>query len=199
MKFGIRRTARAAVQTAHGLVLGFGGIRIPIGSRIVGRHSMRLGRGFYANGPVWLEVVGHDEAGRVRLSIGEGFQTAQGLHIAASHRVEIGRNCLFGSGVLVTDHGHGTYDAQQIAGESSPDQPPAYRPLSRNGSVTVGDRVWLGDGVKVLRNVRIGNGAIIGANSVVAQDVPAESIAVGSPAVVIKQYDRASGTWQRAR
>ena len=49
---------------------------------------------------------------------------------------------------------------------------------------TIGDRVTIGAGAKVLGPVRIGADSAIGANAVVTQDVPAESIATGIPAVV---------------
>jgi len=51
---------------------------------------------------------------------------------------------------------------------------------------TIGHDVWIGVDVVILRGVRIGNGAVIGANSVVTKDIPAFSIAVGSPARVVK-------------
>lgn len=52
--------------------------------------------------------------------------------------------------------------------------------------ITIGNDAWLGAGVIVLPEVTIGEGAIIGAGSVVTKDIPAHSVAVGSPARVIK-------------
>ena len=54
------------------------------------------------------------------------------------------------------------------------------------GNIIVGNDVWIGYGVKVLSGVTIGDGAIIGANSLVTKDIPPYAIAVGSPAKVIK-------------
>jgi len=51
----------------------------------------------------------------------------------------------------------------------------------------VEDDVWVGNGVIVLDGVTLGRGAVIGAGSVVTHDVPAESVAVGNPARVIRQ------------
>ena len=50
----------------------------------------------------------------------------------------------------------------------------------------IGNDVWLGANVVVLQGVKIGNGAIIGANSVVTKDVPDYAIAVGIPSKVAK-------------
>ncbi len=55
------------------------------------------------------------------------------------------------------------------------------------GPVEIGDDVWLGAKVTVLPGVRIGEGSVIGANSVVTHDIPSYSVAVGSPARVIKK------------
>jgi acetyltransferase-like isoleucine patch superfamily enzyme len=52
--------------------------------------------------------------------------------------------------------------------------------------IEIGENVWVGSNVNILKGVRIGSGAIIGANAVVSRDVPEKSLAVGSPARVIK-------------
>lgn len=53
----------------------------------------------------------------------------------------------------------------------------------------IGDNVWIGAGAKILGPISIGNNTIIGANSVVVKDIPANSVAVGIPAKVIKSSD----------
>ncbi len=60
------------------------------------------------------------------------------------------------------------------------------QPLETKGGITVDDGAWLGCGVTVLNGVRIGKGAVIGAGSVVNQDIPDGAIAVGIPARVVK-------------
>jgi len=60
------------------------------------------------------------------------------------------------------------------------------QPLQTKGGIVIGDDVWLGVGVIVLDGVRIGKGAVIGAGSVVALDIPDGAIAVGVPARVVK-------------
>ena len=60
------------------------------------------------------------------------------------------------------------------------------QPLHSKGDIFVGDDAWLGFGVIVLDGVRIGKGAVIGAGSVVTQDIPDNAIACGNPARVVK-------------
>lgn len=59
--------------------------------------------------------------------------------------------------------------------------------LGEHSSCKIGNDVWLGANTVVLRNVEIGDGAVIGAGSVVTKDVPPYSIVVGNPAKVIKK------------
>ncbi len=68
----------------------------------------------------------------------------------------------------------------------SPDKPMKQQPLLSKGGIVLEDDVWLGYGVIVLDGVKIGKGAVIGAGSVVNQDIPAGAIAVGVPARVVK-------------
>jgi acetyltransferase-like isoleucine patch superfamily enzyme len=52
----------------------------------------------------------------------------------------------------------------------------------------VGNNVWVGAKATILQGVRIGDNAVIGANAVVTRDVPANTVAVGIPARVIRAY-----------
>lgn len=101
-------------------------------------------------------------------------------HITAINRVTIGNNVLTGPRVLITDNAHGKsqISTQRIA--------PANRPLISKGEVVIEDNVWIGEGSMIMPNVHIGKGAIIACNSVVTSDVPAYSIAAGSPTKIIK-------------
>jgi acetyltransferase-like isoleucine patch superfamily enzyme len=60
------------------------------------------------------------------------------------------------------------------------------QPLESKGDIIIGDDAWLGYGVIVLDGVHIGEGAVIGAGSVVTRDIPANAIAVGNPAGVVR-------------
>jgi acetyltransferase-like isoleucine patch superfamily enzyme len=85
-------------------------------------------------------------------------------------RVEIAPRCAFQS----FDHG------------MEPELPISKQPLTTKGPISIDDDAWLGYGVIVLSGVCIGEGAVIGAGSVVTRDVPAGAVAVGVPARVIR-------------
>lgn len=59
-----------------------------------------------------------------------------------------------------------------------------YNPFEKE--LTIGNDVWIGCNSTILRGLRIGDGAIIGANSLVTKDVPPFAIVVGSPAKILK-------------
>lgn len=68
---------------------------------------------------------------------------------------------------------------------------PTMEELPLKGDTVIGNDVWIGQNVTFLPGVHVGDGAIIGANSVVAKDVPAYAIAVGNPCRVVKmRFDR---------
>ena len=67
---------------------------------------------------------------------------------------------------------------------------PKLKDLPFKGDTVVGNDVWIGQHVTILPGVHIGDGAIIGANSVVAKDIPPYCIAAGNPCRIIrKRFD----------
>ena len=118
------------------------------------------------------------------LTVGDGCSINEYTHITCAGKIIIGNNLLTGRYCLISDNSHG---------DNSPDDmdlPPLARKVKRCGEIRIGKNVWLGDRVTVLGNVSIGDGAVIGANSVVTKDIPAYSVAVGAPARVVKNESK---------
>ena len=57
---------------------------------------------------------------------------------------------------------------------------------SDNAPIIIGENVWIGRNCRICKGVTIGDNSVIGSNSVVTKDIPANCIAVGNPARVIK-------------
>ena len=127
--------------------------------------------------------------GVVRIEIGDGTLISPFAHIGAAELVRIGEECTIGAFTWVTDHDH---DIEEPLSTTRRHARIVAAPT------TIGDRAYLGERVAVLRGVTVGEGAIVGTNSVVTKDVPPYTIAVGAPARVIKRLDRTSGKWVRA-
>lgn len=116
-----------------------------------------------------------DSLSEPKIIIGTNTYINRHTFIDATLSIAIGRDCGIGPNCYVTDHDHGL----------NPDFPPLQQPIVAKPTV-IGDRVWLGAKVIVLKGVTIGNDAVVGAGSVVTQDIPSGAIAVGIPAKVIK-------------
>jgi lipopolysaccharide O-acetyltransferase len=128
------------------------------------------------------------------LIIGNDVQLNDSVHIGAAELVEIGDHTLIASRVFITDHSHGVYDRQD--NRSRPEVIPVKRPIVAK-PVHIGRNVWIGEQVCVLPGVRIGDGVVIGAGSVVTRDIPAQCVAAGNPARVIRQWDEDAQEWKR--
>lgn len=162
---------------------------------IAGLSHIHIAKNFSAGDSLWLEAVLHyaGEQFNPQLTIGENVNVSDNVHIACTNSVTIGGGTLIGSRVIITDHAHGKYSGNQ---QSAPSTAPAQRRLSRDGVVVIGSNVWIGDGVAVLAGANIGDGCIIGANSVVTGPIAPDTIAVGTPARPIRLWDKASATWR---
>ena len=178
------------------------GFRAGRSPRLLGLSHMRISDDFHAGDGLWLEAVlsygegSEDGAGRQRftpqLTIGRSARLSDYVHIGCLDRITLGDHLLVGSRVLISDHAHGCYRG---SGASDPAIPPAMRPLHSTGPVTVGNNVWLGDGVAVLAGADIGDGCVIGANAVVTGTIPPGCMAVGAPARVLRRWDELRREW----
>jgi acetyltransferase-like isoleucine patch superfamily enzyme len=115
------------------------------------------------------------------IKIGDNTSIGDDYHITAINRIDIGNNVLMGKKITITDNSHGTTSV------SSLQKPPSDRQPYSRGSVVIEDGVWLGDKVTILPNVTIGMNSIIGANALVTKNIPANCMAGGVPAMVIKK------------
>ena len=138
---------------------------------------LQLGPHVLLEPDVWITCPGD-----ARIRIGGGTFLNIGVMVAAVELVEIGAHCMFANGSFVTDGNHRFDD---------PDRPVPWQGFTTKGPTRVGDNVWCGANVVVTSGVTIGERCVIGANSVVTEDIPPFSIAAGAPARVIKPIDYA--------
>lgn len=169
-------------------------IRRPIYVR--GKKFFSYGKGFTTGYGCRLEMFDIHSDNTHKLTIGKNCKIGDYVHIAAGESVIIGENCLFASKIYISDISHGDYSSSENA--SNPNTPPDERKLTTK-PVIIGNNVWLGDNVCILPGVKIGNGVIVGANSVVNKDISENCIVVGVPAKVIKRYNSLSNTWEKVK
>ncbi|MGE8526360.1 DapH/DapD/GlmU-related protein [Chryseobacterium rhizosphaerae] len=165
-------------------------IRFPIDIR--GKKFIKVSKGFTTG--VGCRIEAYPENNRQTLFFGENFQMNDYVHITAMEHVQIGNNVLFASKIYISDCSHGSYSGNE--NDSKPSEIPKDRKMFSK-PVIIEDNVWLGEFVSVLPGVTIGKGSIIGANSVVSKNIPANVIAVGSPAKPIKKYNFETQKWEK--
>ena len=115
------------------------------------------------------------------LKIGNNVNLESDCHISAINKVEIEDDVLIASFVYISDHSHGEINPEILK------VPPLERPLTSKGPIRICNNVWIGEKVSILSGVTIGEGSIIGANSVVTKNIPPFCIAAGCPAKIIKK------------
>jgi acetyltransferase-like isoleucine patch superfamily enzyme len=134
----------------------------------IGRHSL-------LEPEVWLTAPGE-----ARVRIGEGTFLNIAVMVAAHELVEIGSHCMLANGCFVTDANHRFDD---------PHKPITWQGFTSKGPTRVGDNVWCGANVVITSGVTVGERCVIGANSVVTDDIPPRSIAAGAPARVLRTVE----------
>ncbi len=121
----------------------------------------------------------------VRLETGRGgyiqIGSFSGIHpgsqlMAFIEPILIGEGVMIAANVALYSYDHGM----------APDALIRRQPIVSKGAITIGDNAWIGMGVIVLSGVTIGEGAVVAAGAVVTRDVPANAIAAGNPARIIK-------------
>jgi hypothetical protein len=176
---GLEIDPSASSNLAHARYALGPGARLRIGpgvvtERIRGALCFTLGPGAHVEigERTWLRT----ELGPVHVVAFEGAELRlgpesflNGCHLSAKRRLTLGRRAWVGPGSRVFDADQHDFDAER---------PEVVAPVS------IGDHVWIASDVTVLRGVSIGEHSVIGARSVVTNDVPPHSLAFGAPATV---------------
>lgn len=113
------------------------------------------------------------------LSVGDGTYFSGDTKINVWDSVTIGDNCLISWDVIILDS-----DSHTVILD---------KPQEKTKPVVIGNHVWIGCGAIILKGVHIGDNSIIAAGSIVTKDIPANCLAAGNPAKVIKH----DINWQR--
>lgn len=159
--------------------------KIAYPSKIVGGEFVTSGKELYIGANSRIEALSEysvtGQSFSPNIKFGDGVKIQGACHIGAINDISIGNNVLMGNGVFITDHAHGDSSIEENL------KLPNNRKLVSKGKVKISDNVWLCENAIVLPNVIIGSGTIIAANSVVTTDIPANCVAAGAPAKIVKK------------
>jgi acetyltransferase-like isoleucine patch superfamily enzyme len=152
--------------------------------RVDGGKGISIGARTVFQRGTWLYCCGVEGRNAV-LSIGDGCAFGYNNHITAVGRVTVGNNVLTANNVYISDNLH---DYEDIT------VPIMHQRVRFKREAEIGDGSWIGENACII-GARVGKNCVIGANAVVNSDIPDYSVAVGVPAVVIKQFDPQLKRW----
>lgn len=153
--------------------------------RVDGKENISIYKGVVIQKLTWIAAVPLTKEEKCHLSIGEGTIIGHFNHIFATGEIEIGKNVLTADRVFIADNQH------EFENINIPIHSQGIKQLNK---ITIGDGSWIGENVCIL-GANVGKNCVIGANSVVTKDIPDYSVAVGSPARVIKKFDFEANNW----
>lgn len=131
--------------------------------------AIRLGNG---------EILLQPRALESRIIIGRGNSFSNNVALVAMGEISIGDGCQIGDQVVIYDCDFHELDPGRRNSGFGPVRP-----------VRIGNNVWLGSQVMVLKGVSIGDNTVVGAMSLVTRPLPANCIAAGNPARIIRMLD----------
>ncbi len=139
-------------------------------------HGVRIGKGSTIREFGWVQSrSGLNDRGH-SLVVGPSVYIGPHAVIGVGGPVVIEGGTQIGARLAISAESHAPgEDGSYVGGD-----------VARRG-VTIGENVWIGNGVCVLDGVNIGRGAVIGAGAVVTKDIPANAVAYGNPARVVRR------------
>jgi len=161
LKFWIYLLGRSVIAPQIHALVAF-----RIGSSLRGTPLWPLAYLFKGFGIVWAGADIHPKA-----EIGPGFVLAHGTAVTIGADVKAGRNLRVNTGSQL--------GAMRLSYPINPSQP-----------TYIGDNVFIGAHAMILQNCHLGDGCVVGANSVVTRDVPPLAVVSGNPAQVVRTLDR---------
>lgn len=141
--------------------------RIGTGCRIVRPWRLNAGKRIQLEHQVYIKIVSEEAS----INMGNEVFIGCGVVLDILDSLSLGNHVLIAPGCFITDHHHKRGAHDRIAAQGCESAP-----------VVIEDDVWLGANAVVLPGIRIGKGAVIGANAVVTHDVEAMAIVAGVPA-----------------
>jgi acetyltransferase-like isoleucine patch superfamily enzyme len=146
--------------------------------RVSGEKRISIGDRVFVGPGSWLQSLGGENS--VAISIGNGTSIAGACVISAASNIVLEEQVLLARNVYISDHIH-RYTQTGV--------PILAQGLDKIMPVLIKRGAWLGQNVVVCPGVTIGEGSVIGANSVVTRDIPDFTVAAGAPARVLKTIE----------
>lgn len=173
-----RFRSKVAQQSGQCIVGPTGKVAIQDGST---KEDIVVGKHCRINGLICSQSHG-------KITIGDWCAINRNVQIRSLKSVSIGDSTIVSANVIIQDNNSHPISPSFRRVRA---QMPAGHDLhlwrwSESAPITIGSNVWIGENARVCKGVTIGDNSVIGANSVVTKDIPANCVAVGNPARVVK-------------
>ena len=137
--------------------------------------------------PVHVDIDFHCEYGK-NIHVGNNVIINMNCTFVDNNRIDIGNRVLIASDVKIYTATHSTNPAIR---NHSANPNPSFWCNTYSKPVRIEDEAWIGGGAILLPGVTIGRGSVVGAGAIVTRDIPPYTVAVGNPARVIRNIDKA--------
>ena len=156
---------------------------------IRGRENICIGNQTTILNGVRMQVYNDLTGKQSKIKIGDNCYIGYNNTFLAGGNITLEDGVLMASNILISSENHSI----------NPESPDYYMNQKLScAPIIVGEGTWIGEKVSILSGVTIGKKCVIGAGSIVTKDIPDFSIAVGSPAKVIKKYNFNTHEWENA-
>ena len=152
--------------------------------------GIKLGNSVMIRNHAWINTFDLEEASDgVKIVIDDHCVINAQCVISAKNRIHIERNVMLSACSLIMDHNHAYEDVTQ---------PVQAQGLTPGGTIRIEQGSWIGHGAAIVCSqgeLVIGRNSVVSANALVTKSCPPNSVVVGNPARLAKQFDAASGSW----
>lgn len=151
-------------------------------------NQISLGSSITWGKDAWLNTVGANN-GQIKIVIEDNCNIGARDIFSATNLIHIERDVMIATSVLIQDHHHAYEDVTV---------PISQQGVTPGGRIRIGQGSWIGQGAAIVCNegeLVIGANCVIGSNALVTRSFPPNSVIIGNPARLARQFNAAKGTW----
>jgi acetyltransferase-like isoleucine patch superfamily enzyme len=152
-------------------------------------HQMRIGNSVIIRKDAWLNIPVEAGAAGVKIIIEDNCLIGARNLISARNLIHIERDVMMGTSVLIQDHHHAYEDVLV---------PIRDQGCTPGGRIRIEQGCWIGQGAAIVCNegeLVIGRNSVIASNALVTRSFPPNSVLVGNPARLARQFSPIKGAW----